>query len=422
MTGADLLLTGIGELATLDPGPVPRCGRAMEELGRIDRAALAVSRGRVAFVGTEAAARRDVRVRRGGRRIDLGGGCVLPGFVDAHTHLLFAGDRSGELPLKVAGASYLDLARAGGGLLSTVRATRRAGAAELLDASTGRLERMAASGTTSAEVKSGYALTHAGELRLLSLIPTLARRSGLTLVPTYLGAHAVPPEFAGRPDAYVREIVDRTLPEVARRRLARFCDVFCEPGFFTVRQTGRILRAALALGLGVKVHAEEFVWSGGARLAASLRAASADHLLVARPTDHERLAASGVTAVLLPVTPFAAFSGTRSPGRELVDAGVPVALGSDLSPSSWVESMPLVLAHAVYSARLSPAEAITAATVNSAHALGISGSAGRIAVGRAAEFVAFDLPGVEHVAYRIGARPRVVSRQGIPDSSRALRE
>ena len=422
MTPADLLVTGIGDLATLRVGTVPRVGRAMEELGRIDRAAFAGSAGRFSFVGTEREALRSVRLRRGGRRIDLGGASVVPGFVDAHTHVLFSGDRAGELPRKVAGASYLEIARQGGGLLSTVQATRRARPETLRAETLARLGRMARNGTTTVEVKSGYALTHSGELRLLRLIPELARRSGVSLVPTYLGAHAVPPEFSGRTDDYVREIVGRTLPEVARRRLARFCDVFCEPGFFSPRQAGKVLRAALALGLGVKVHAEEFRWSGGARLAARLRATSADHLLVARPADLPRLAAAGVVAVLLPITPFAAFSPTPSPGRALVDAGVPVALGSDLSPNSWVESMPLVLAHAVYAAHLTPAEAITAATVNAACAVGRGDAAGQIAVGRPAEFAVFDVPSVEHVPYRIGARPSHFSRQGFPVSSRAVRE
>ena len=222
-------------------------------------------------------------------------------------------------------------------------------------------------------MKSGYALTTEGELRLLRLIPRLARRTGLALVPTFLGAHAVAPEYRSRPDAYVDLLVREALPRIAQERLARFCDVFCEPGFFSVRQSERLLRAALALGLGVKIHAEEFVLSGGARLASRLHAVSAEHLLAARSEDRALLAKSGVTAVLLPVTALTASPGVRSPGREMVDAGVPVALGTDCSPNSWVEAMPLVLAHAVHAARLSPAEALTAATVNAAHAVGLDG-------------------------------------------------
>jgi imidazolonepropionase len=230
-------------------------------------------------------------------------------------------------------------------------------------------------------------------------------------VPTYLGAHAVAPEYRDRPDDYVDRIVRRTLPAVAREGLARFCDVFCEPGFFTVAQSERILRAALALGMEVKVHAEEFVLSGGAELAARLRARSAEHLLEATPADRTRLAESGVTAVLLPVTAFASSSARRSPGREMVDAGVPVALGTDCSPNSWVTSMPLVLAHAVHGGRLTPAEALTAATVNAAHASGLE-DAGRIVPGFPADFSVFDLPSSDHLGYRFDAIPTLVYRQG----------
>jgi len=415
--GVDLVVTVLAEIATLAEGPVPRVGRAMEELTRVPRGAIAVANGRVVWAGRESALERHVRLRSGGRRVDGGGGTLVPGFVDAHTHVLFAGDRAFELPLKIAGLGYSEIARRGGGLYATVRATRSASDATLLRASEARLRRMAAHGTTSIEVKSGYALTHAGELRLLGLVPQLAARTGLRLVPTYLGAHAVPPEFRRRPDAYVDEIVRSTLPQVARRRLARFCDVFCEPGFFTSRQSERILRAALSLGLGVKIHAEEFVLSGGARLASRLRARSADHLLAATAGDRHRLAAAGVTAVLLPVTAFAASRDRRSPGREMVDAGVPVALGTDCSPNTWVEAMPLVLAHAVHAGGLTPHEALTAATVNAAHASALE-DAGTLAVGRPADFAIFDLPSVDHLGYRFDAIPASIYRQGNAISSR----
>jgi imidazolonepropionase len=413
VTRADFVVTNIGELATLAPGPVPRVGPAMSELGRISRAAVAVDRGRFVFVGTDARCKREVRLRSGGSRWDAGGGTVVPGFVDPHTHLLFAGDRATELDLKIHGASYLEIARQGGGMLRTVRSTRRASSTALLHSAEIRLRRMAAMGTTSFEVKSGYALTPKGECRLLSLVPTLARRTGLRLVPTFLGAHAVPPEYQNRPDDYVSALIAEALPRIVRQRLAVFCDAFCEPGFFTVEQTDRMLRAARALGLGLKVHADEFVHSGGAALAARLPCRSADHLLEASEEDRRALAAAGVTAVLLPVTPIASFAAHRSPGREMVDAGVPVAVGTDLSPNSWVESMPLVLAHSVYSARLTPAEALTAATVNAAHATGISSEAGMIAVGRSADFAAFGVPSVEHIPYRFGPSPDRVYRRGI---------
>jgi len=413
MIRADLLLDGIRDLATVSGASLPLAGDRAGELGRIEDAAIAVSDGLFSYVGSSRRARREVRVRRGGRTIDLGGASVVPGFVDAHTHLLFGGDRSDELLWKVEGLGYGEIVRRGGGLYSTVRATRRASSEALTAAALARLGRMASHGTTTAEVKSGYALSHSGELRLLELVPTLSARSGLSLVPTYLGAHAVPPGPAGTRERYVEEIVRRTLPAVAARKLAAFCDVFCEPDFFSVEESRRILVTALSLGLGAKIHADEFELSGGARLAAELRARSAEHLLQTPSADREALARAGVTAVLLPTTPFASMSGTRSLGREMVDAGVPVALGTDLCPNSWVESMPIVLAHAVYSARLSPAEAIVAATANAAHAIGAADRAGAIAVGRSADLAVFDLESVERIPYRIGSKPVQVYRQGI---------
>lgn len=413
MTRADLVVTDIGDLVTMAPGAVPRVGPAMSELGRVSRGALAVDEGRFVFVGTEARCRREVHLRAGGTRWDAGGGTVVPGFVDPHTHLLFAGDRAAEIELKVRGASYTDIARQGGGLLQTVRATRRASREALLRSAEARLGRMAAMGTTTCEVKSGYALTPAGEQRLLSLVPVLARRTGLRLVPTFLGAHAVPPEFAGRPDDYISALIRTALPGIVRHRLADFCDAFCEPGFFDLRQTERLLLAARVAGLGLKMHADEFVHSGGAALAARLGCRSAEHLLESGVDDRRALAAGGVTAVLLPVTPLASFAPRASPGRAMVDAGVPVAVGTDLSPNSWVESMPLVLAHSVYSARLTPAEALTAATVNAAHAIGVAAEAGTIAVGRRADFAAFAVESAERIPYRFGIAPVRVYRRGI---------
>jgi imidazolonepropionase len=414
---ADLLLDGIGDLATLADGRPPFRGERAGALGRRSAASLAVDRGRFVFVGPARRGRREVILRRGGRRIDLGGAAVVPGFVDAHTHLLFAGDRANELAAKARGASYAEIARAGGGLLATVRATRAATTASLTRDALARLAALARYGTTTVEVKSGYALDHDGELRLLRMIPRLARASGLRLVPTYLGAHAYPEEDRAHRRRYLEEIVGRTLPAVARERLARFCDVFCEPGYFDVPASERILRRAATLGLALKLHAEEFERSGGAALAARLRAGSADHLLCATAADRRALARATVTAVLLPVTPLAANASSRSPGRAMVDDGVPVALGSDLSPNSWVESMPLVLTHAVYSAHLTPAEAIVAATANAAHALGLAEEAGSIAVGRDADLAVFDVDAVEKIPYRIGLAPRLVLRRGRSVSS-----
>ncbi len=354
-------------------------------------------------------------------RYDARGGTLVPGFVDAHTHVLFAGDRAFELELKAQGRSYAEIARRGGGILSTVRATRRASRGALLSQTSDRLLAMAEAGSTSVEVKTGYALTPRGEVDLLRLVPYLAERTGLRLVPTFLGAHAVPPEYLGRADVYVDRLIHEALPVIARQRLARFVDVFCEPGFFSVRTSERLLRAARALGLETKVHADEFVRSGGARLAARRGARSAEHLLAANGDDYRALAHAGVTAVILPATAFGSSAGHRSPARELVDAGVAVALGTDCSPNSWVESMPLAISLAVHGGRLSPAEALTAATVNAAHAIGLE-DAGTVEVGRPADFSVFPVPSADHLGYRFDARPSIVFRQGNAISSRTLRQ
>ncbi|MGP8072072.1 MAG: imidazolonepropionase [Thermoplasmata archaeon] len=421
MIRADLLITNLSEAATLADGPVPRIGASAGALSCLPQAAVAVQGGRFVWVGSERTARREVRLASRGREVDGGAGTLVPGLVDAHTHVLFTGDRAFEMAWKATGTSYAEIARRGGGILSTVRATRAASPDSLLASAEARLLGMAAAGATAVEVKSGYALTPRGEVALLRLVPELRRRTGLRLVPTFLGAHAIPPEARGRADAYVDRLIRDALPIVARQHLAEFVDVFCEPGYFSVATSERLLRAALSLGLGVKVHADEFVRSGGARLAARLGARSADHLLTSTSADFAALARAGVTAVLLPITAFASSPGRRSPGRELVDAGVPVALGSDCSPNSWSESMPLAIALAVHGGRLTPAEALTAATVNAAHASGLT-DAGTVEVGRPADFAIFPVPSAERIGYRFDVRPTHVFRQGKPISSRRVRQ
>ncbi len=401
---ADLLLTGLSEVATLAGPPGPRSGLALGELGVLEDAAIAIDGGRISWIGPERRLRREVRVRPGARHRSFSGGIALPGFVDAHTHVLFAGSRESEIGRKVQGESYLSIARSGGGLYRTVRDTRAASPSRLFEEALARLERMRAWGTTTVEVKSGYCLDLEGELKLLRLVPSLARATGLTLVPTYLGGHAYPPHTSGH-ESYLRLMERKVIPRVAREGLARFCDVFCEKGFFSARESERLLRVGLRHGLGAKIHADEFSVTGGAEVAARLHATSADHLLETPPRAREALARAGVVAVLLPVTPLASLADSRSLGREMADQGVAVALGSDLSPNSWVESMPMVLGHAVHGGRLTPSEAIVAATVNAAHAIGLGGVAGELAPGRRADVVVFDLPGAEHLAYRWGTLP-----------------
>jgi imidazolonepropionase len=401
---ADLLLTGFDEVATLAEGPIPRREEAMRDISRIEKGAIAIEGGRIVWVGKAAFARKEIILRKGTTIRQFSGGVALPGFVDAHTHLVFAGSRENEIGRKVRGTSYLDIAKSGGGLFKTVRDTRKASSRQIYEESLARLRRMLSWGTTSLEAKSGYGLSLPHEIKLLRVIRQLSSTDGPTIVPTFLGGHAFPPEFEGRHDQYVRNLMEEQIPKISRMGLATFCDIFCEEGFFSAAESRRVLECGKQWGLGAKIHADEFTVTGGADVAADVRAITADHLLETPAKARARMAKAGVTAVLLPVTPFASLSMSRSLGREFVDEGVPVALGTDLSPNSWVESMPMVIAHAVYGARLTPEEAITAATVNAAHASGL-GDVGRLVPGARADIAVFDLPGVEHLAYRLGARP-----------------
>ena len=380
---ADLVVRNIGRLATL-AGPVPRVGAAMGDLGIVERAAVVAAGGRIAYAGPEAG----MPAADGARTVDAGGAAVLPGFVDAHTHLVFAGDRDEEIRQRLAGRSYAEIAAAGGGIVRTVEATRRASVEELAEGLCRRLDEMLAQGTTTAEVKSGYGLETAAELRSLEAIAAASRRHPVALVPTFLGAHEVPLEHRGARARYVDLLVGEMIPEVARRGLARFCDVFCEQGVFTVEESRRILSAGRAHGLGLRVHADELAWTGGAELAAELGARSADHLLFVSEAGMAAMARAGCAATLLPSAAFYLRLGRQAPARALIAAGVPVALATDGNPGGGLSpSMPFAMAAGCFAAGLSLEEAITAATVNAAYSLDAHAEAGSLEVGKRADLV-----------------------------------
>jgi imidazolonepropionase len=393
----DLLLANAGQLLTLS-GPAPRRGPAMADLGIVRGGALAVHEGRIVAAGREA----EVRARyQAEAELDAGGRVVMPAFVDPHTHVIYAGDRIDEFELRLKGATYQEIMAAGGGIMSTVRATRSATDDELFAQSLARLARMAAQGTATVEVKSGYGLEVETELRMLRLLPALAEASGLRLVPTFLGAHALPAEYAGRADAYVDLVLEEMLPRVVG--LAEYCDVFCDEGAFTLEQTARILRRAKALGLGVRVHADEFAALGATALAAELGAASADHLMATPEAERACLARSATAAVLLPATSFGLASGRYADGRAWVDAGAIVALASDCNPGTAPgESMPFTIALACRMMGLLPAEAVVAATLNAAYAVGRADVTGSLVPGKAADIVILDADDYRELAYRFG--------------------
>jgi len=407
---ADLLIDNAGQLLTLTSPGGPKRGAAMRDLGLVAGGAVAVRDGRIMAVGPSAEVRRAIHADR---QIDAGGGTVMPGFVDPHTHLVWAGDRADEFEMRIAGASYMEIMAAGGGIMNTVRHTRAASTDDLAAQTRLRLERMLAHGTTTVEIKTGYGLDVEGELKQWQAIRRLRAETPATLVPTFLGAHAVPAEYRGRADEYVDLVIREMLPtiaqEAARDRIGSpngmpvFCDVFCEEGAFSVEQSRRILEAAEALGFGAKIHVDEFKPLGGTRLAVELGAVSADHLVCTPPDEVELLAHSNVVAVALPGTPFGLGHHDYTPARAIVDAGGALALATDCNPGTcWCESMQLVLALACRYLRLTPAEAISAATINAAHAVGLGGEVGSLEPSKRADVIILAAPSYTHLGYRFG--------------------
>jgi len=379
----DLVVRNIGRLVTL-AGPAPRIGPALSELRIVEDAAVAASDGRITFAGPGA----DLPPGPAARTVDAGGSAVLPGFIDGHTHLVFAGDRDEEIRQRLAGRSYREIAEAGGGIVRTVESTRRASVEDLAAGLCRRLDEMLLQGTTTAEIKSGYGLDTAAEVRSLEAIAAAGRRHPITVVPTFLGAHEVPVEHRGDRRRYVDLLIAEMIPEVARRRLARFCDVFCEDGVFTVDESREILSAAKRHGLALRIHADELGWTGGAELAGELGARSADHLLFVSEAGMAALARASCVATLLPAAAFYLRLGRQAPARAMIAAGVPVALASDGNPGGGLSpSLPFAMALGCFALGLSLEEAISAVTVNAAYSLDLDGEVGTLEAGKRADLV-----------------------------------
>jgi imidazolonepropionase len=409
--GATSLATPLGRSA--------RRGREQREIRRIRHPVVRMENGVLEFVGTEADYRREYSGRPAGVTVDAAGGTLLPGFVDAHTHPVWEGDRGEEIGRRLAGESYTKIAAAGGGILATVRATRAASDDELSATVRRRLAAMLTHGTTTVEAKSGYGLTVEDELRSLRLLKALAEKPDLpAIVPTLLAAHEVPPEFRDRRQEWVRIIADEIVPRAAREGLARFCDVFCEEGVFTVAESRTILEAARRAGLGLRVHADELARSGGTLLAAELGAASADHLLFAGDDEIAALARSGTVAVILPGTAWWMRS-RRAPARAMIEAGVPVAVASDANPGTcFTESLASVAAHACLDSGLTVEETLTGLTLNAAASLGLADRIGTLEPGKTADLVLLDAPDDRHLVYHWGVNlVRTVVRGGLIVSS-----
>lgn len=414
---AALLVEGAREVVTCAPagrgeGPLRRV--TAEDLAVLPGGSVLVENGWITAVGPrEEVAARAARLPEVAR-LDASGAVVMPGFVDAHTHLVFVGTREDEYAMRLEGRTYQEIAAAGGGIHASVRRFREADPETLVAESAARLARCLSHGTTTAEVKSGYGLSLEHELKALAAIKTLQAAQPVDLVPTFLGAHEVPLEFREDREAYLRLLTEEMIPLVAEKRLARFCDVFCEKGVFEIEESERVLLAGRERGLLPKLHADEFYPLGGVELAVKVRAVSADHLLRISEAGIAALAASDTIAVLLPGASFG-LGAPFAPARRIADAGCAIALGTDLNPgSSMCESMQAIVAFACSLLRLTPAEAIVAATRNAGFAVGRGGEVGRLAAGFRGDLLLLDLPSHRALPYHYGVNHvRVVVKSGV---------
>ncbi len=379
---ADFLIEHADLIATC-AGPAPRRGLAQREISPLATGVIAAFEGRVTYVGDASALSNTVDLRKGATRIDARGCTVVPGFVDPHTHVVYAGDRRAELQRRLAGESYAAIAAGGGGIVQTVAATRAASEEELVAAARARLDEMLACGTTTCEAKSGYGLTVESELRQLQAMRVLDEEHAIDIVPTFMGAHEVPPEYRTRRGEYVACVIDEMVPRVAGEGLADFCDVFCEHGVFTPEESMAILEAGGAAGLTPRVHADELASSGGASVAARVRARSADHLIFVDERGADGLADAGVCATLLPAAAFYLKLGRFAPARMLIDRGVAVALATDVNPGAgFSPSMPYAMTLACFAMHMTLEESLIAATLNAAWSVDRAADRGSLEPGK----------------------------------------
>jgi imidazolonepropionase len=401
-------IVNIGQLVTLAGPARPRVEGELRDLSIISDGALLVDEGRIVAAASYSDLLSEIPPHA--EVIDAKGRCVTPGFVDAHTHLVFAGNRANEFEQRIAGATYQQIAAAGGGILRTVALTRAATVDELLTEARRHRDWMLRSGTTTMEAKSGYGLDQPTELRMLQVLAQLDSEGPARIIPTLLAAHTVPPEFADRRDEYIRWIVEELIPEVAAQGLARYCDVFCDDHAFTVDETRVVLSAARRQGMKLRIHAEQFRPGTGAELAAEMGATTADHLETITEDTLHQLRTAGVQPVLLPGSVFALSRTNYPPARRMVELGLAIVLATDFNPgSSPVSSMPFMLSLACLQMGLSPAEALSAATINAAYSLALGSCVGSLEAGKQADFVIHEFNDYRELAYFIAApaRPRV---------------
>jgi len=404
----ELLIDNISQLVTMAGPARARVGAEMSELSIIDDCAVLVRDGTVVAVGP--ASEVSPQASEDALPIDAAKCVVMPGFVDAHTHPVFSGTREDEYEMRAAGLTYQEIASRGGGIRSTVRKTRASSEEELFHSALPRVQQLLAHGTTTIEAKSGYGLTCEDETKILRVIKRLNSETPLELIPTFLGAHEIPDEYRGDREAYVRLVINEMLPRVAEQGLARFCDIFCESHVFTIPESLKVLTTAKELGLGIRMHAEQLTLCGGASLAAKIGAVTADHLEWIDDKGIEALAQAGVIAVLLPGAVFNLGLTRYAPVRKMIDSKIAVVLATDFNPgSSPTPSMQMILSIACTQMRMTPAEAITAATINAAYSLEVGDRIGSIEVGKQADLVLFDCPDYRQIPYLFGVNHALVT-------------
>lgn len=402
---ASLIISNIGQLLSFrSTQPGPRSGKYQSDLGLIQNGAVAISGNLILAVGEEknlfSQVRKDVKTRI----IDAQGKVVTPGLVDPHTHLVFAGSRANEFQMRIQGKSYQEIAKAGGGIQSSVNQLRRATQKELIESSWKKLDRMVEYGTATVEIKSGYGLSLEEEIKILEVVQELRRKyPRASVVPTFLGAHAIPEEFKHKREEYAKLVTEKMIPEVAKRKLAEFCDVFCEKGYFTPEESRHILATGRKFGLKPKIHADEFASSGGSKVAAQMKAVSADHLMFTTATNIEKMSKAGVVAVLLPGTSFFVGSPKYAPARLMIEKGLPVSLATDFNPGSNVtESMQITLTIACLQLKMIPSEVLVASTINAAYALDRGDQIGSIEPNKKADLVLWEVEDYREIPYHYG--------------------
>jgi imidazolonepropionase len=404
-----ILIKNISQLVTLSKGEIPRKGNQMKDVGYIDNACVLIEDGKIAYTGGTKSC-----PRKADLTIDAGWSCVTPGLVDPHTHPVFAATREEEFVMRIMGKTYMEIASEGGGIMSSVRSLRNVEKDVLKIETRKRLNDFLKYGTTTIEAKSGYGLTLEDEIKSLEIISELNDEQPLEMIPTFLGAHSIPEEYKNNREEFLRIVIEEMLPEVADRKLTKYCDIFCEKGVFTVEESRRVLQKAKELGLKIRIHSDEFEPIGGTELAGELKASSADHLTAVTESGMKSMLKGGVVPIVLPATTFFLGHKEYSPARKMIDMGLPLAMATDFNPgSSMTNSLPMAMTIACINMKLLPEEALTACTVNSAYSLDLSDRIGSLKEGMDADLVIWDTTNFRQVVYHFGVNhARVVLKKG----------